>query len=214
MIRTRFSVAVAVFAWSLPGSVLPSIARSAPFITKDFVTVRKGPGPGWSSVTVIPPSTVLNLDNCSSVWSAGWCKITSHGHTGFVRSSALKPLASHHPGEQMKDRAAVPEFLILAQQNYEHAQTAVTAAKNGLERLLKIEAEQKRAAMAKSGSYIEPASLWKEITQAKQNLAYKQKLEAQARAALFNAKGRARHFWAKEWKPAHPRFWPSWWQWW
>ena len=214
MTRARMSFVVAVFVRSLLCCALPSVAFSAPFATKDFVIVRKGPGPGWSSVTVIPPSTVLNLDNCSSVWSAGWCKITSHGHTGFVRSSALQPIAARHLGERMKDRAAVPEFLSRAEQHYEHAQSAVAAAKDKLERLLKIEAEQKRVAMAKTGSYIEPASLWQEIIQAKQNLAYQQKLEAQARAALLNAKGHARHVWAKEWKPSRPRFWPSWWQWW
>jgi len=213
MIRTRFLVTVTVFAGSLLGFPLPSIAHSAPFVTKDFVIVRKGPGTGWSSVTIIPPSTVLNLDNCSPVWSAGWCTITSHGRTGFVRSSALKPLASRHSSDPLKNAAAVPEFLIRVQHHYEQAQTAVAAAKGRLERLLKIEAEQRRTALAKDGSYIEPAQLWHEITQAKQSLAYQQKIKADARAAWFNAKDKARHAWAKEWKPVHPRFWPSWWQW-
>lgn len=194
MIRTRFLIIV---VRSLPWCVLPSVAVSAPFITTDFVKVRKGPGTAWSSVTVMPPSTVVDLDNCSSVWSVGWCKITGHGHTGFVPSSDLQPLASRHSHNKKINQATVPQFLIRAQQRYKHARAAVATAKERLQGLQRLETKQNRTTLAKGGSYIEPTHLWHEITRAKQGLAYQQEIEAQARAALFNAEGQARRAWAK-----------------
>jgi hypothetical protein len=148
----------------------------------------------------------VSVDHCSTVSSVGWCEVTYEGKTGYARSSFLQILPS-----AVKVR---PKFLLQARKNYKQAQIAVEDAKQSLDQVLQIEAQQDQSSIAKTGSWIEPQALWQKKRAAEQNLAIAQEQERQARARLNTAEDQARAMWETKWSHTHQPWWPSWWQWW
>jgi hypothetical protein len=111
-------------------------------------------------------------------------------------------------------RAAKPKSLVQAEKNYDQAQSAAKAEQANLDRLGQTEAQLSRAAMAKTGSWIEPQALWQKKRAVEQNLAFAQEVERKARAALDNAEDQTRSIWEANWSRSHQPIRPSWWQWW
>jgi uncharacterized protein YraI len=99
MLRKFFHVAAVTTTLVPPADAFAGIrATVSPFITKDFVNLRKGPGANWPSLAVIPPSTAVTVDYCSTTWSIG-CEVTYEAQTGFVHSSLLQTLAPRRAGK-------------------------------------------------------------------------------------------------------------------
>jgi hypothetical protein len=205
-----FHIAAVTVALALPAGAFAGNKKgpASQFVTKGFVNLRQGPGTSFPLLTVIPPATPVNVDHCSASWSAGWCEASYGGQTGFVRGSLLEILPAGKPG------TAKPKFLVQAEKNYHQAQSALRTAQENLDRLRQTEAQQSQAALAKTGSWIEPQALWQKMRAAEQNLAFAQERERQARAALDNAEDQARSIWEANWSRSHQPTRPSWWQWW
>jgi hypothetical protein len=188
-----------------------SLVGKSPFVTRGFAVMRKGPGGYWPLLSVIPPSTRVQVNHCSTYWTPGWCEVTYHGVTGSVRSLQLRISSVRKSGAGA--RARRPQYLIAAQRKYNRAIAAVNVANENLDRLLRIEARQSRRALATSGSWIEPAALWREKVSAQQQAAFAHELEREARAELDNAEDQARAISSARWSREHADPWLSWWQW-
>ncbi len=189
-------------------------AAAAPaFVTTAWANLRQGPGTSWPLLAVIPPSTGVRVNFCSTKWSIGWCQATYEGQTGSVRSSLLKvlgPTREAHPQRGYSE----PAFLVQAERNYRRALHASEVQKSKLKRLRQEEARLSRIAMSSTGQWIEPTALWRRKLAEKQNLAWLRKAAAQARAKLDNAENQARSISNAESSRTHARRWPSWRQWW
>lgn len=192
MSRKLIAVAPLAFALALSIDALAGDAAIAsPFVTKDFVNLRDGPGTGWPLLAVIPPSTSVEVDYCSATSLIGWCEVTYEGQTGYAHGSLLRrsTQTSFAKGRTAK---AKPRSLVQAERRYEQARTTAAAARQTLDRLLQIEARRRQLATDKTGSWIEPTALWREKVAAERNLAHLRKVEGQARATLYNEIDKAR----------------------
>ncbi len=67
-----------------------------------------------------------------------------------------------------------PDFLVRAEKNCADAQAALRAEEDALERLRHEEAKLRRAALAKTGSWIEPVEWWREKQAIKQSILLKE----------------------------------------
>jgi len=188
-------------------------APSPPFVTTAWANLRQGPGTSWPLLAVIPPSTRVRVDFCSTKWSIGWCQVTYEGQTGSIHSSLLKVLPLTRKAQLQKGYSG-PTFLVQAERNYHPAQHAYVVQERKLSRLRQEEARLNRLAMARTGQWIEPTALWRRKLAEKRNLSWLGQAAAQARAELDNAEDRARAIASSKWSQHHPPRWPSWWQWW
>jgi uncharacterized protein YraI len=191
-------------------------------VTNRFATIRRGPGTNWAAIGVIPPrATFMHVDNCDTGSFSGWCEVTYKGKTGFVHSSLLH-VRLHEVSLSEVRRPAIrsdkfiskPAFLQRAEEAARRADNSVTVAEANINRLVRQEALQSRIAMAQTGSWIEPAHLWREKLAAQQKLAYQQELARLAHERLVTAQDRARALWEEKWSESHqPSWFASWWQW-
>ena len=63
---------------------------AAPTVTRDFISLRSGPGFKFRVVEVIPPGSLVDARNCS----VGWCQVNTNGVIGYVDSGYLDFSAS------------------------------------------------------------------------------------------------------------------------
>jgi len=214
MSRQAFLIVFLTAALSFPTKIFARDENVSAFVTNDFANVRKGPGTNWTLLTVIPPASPVNVDYCSAKWSVGWCEVTYEGQTGYVHSSLLRsvepPTSSK---DERKSASSGPPFLVQAQKNYRQAQHALEVEKRKLDRLHQEEARLSQIAMTKTGSWIEPNTLWHQKLAEEQKLAYLQELAAQARAELDNAEDKARSISSARWSRAHSPRRSLLWQW-
>lgn len=213
-------------------SITPAIALTSnsqnpyPLTTSNFATIRRGPGTNWAAIGAIPPATIVQVDYCATRWLPRWCEVTYKGITGFVHSSLLQTRANPPTsGGSSRSKAArpirrsnialsKPAFLKQAEEAAVRADNSVRAAQANLNQLLRQEARQSQKAMIQTGSWIEPASLWRQKVAAQQNLKFQEELARQAQARLVNAQDRARALWETKWSESHtPSWFSSWWQW-
>jgi SH3-like domain-containing protein len=211
MLRKCFCIAILIAAVVLPANTLAGNKNGllSPLITNDFVNIRKGPGTNWPLLAVIPPSTAVNVNFCSTRWSVGWCEVTYEGQTGFINSAFLHVRRS----QSLQTSQTKPTFLIQAEEQYRQAGQALKTAEKNLNRLRQEEARLSQISLAKTGSWIEPGALWHQKLAAEQNLAFARELERQARARLDNAEDEARSTQEAKWSNAHKPSLSSWWQW-
>ncbi len=82
------------------GTLAPSGSSDvviAPVVTTDLANLRRGPGPKWAAIGVIPPSAEVNLLYCSHAWHGDRCKVSNEGMTGFVHGSLLQRQGAMFP---------------------------------------------------------------------------------------------------------------------
>lgn len=107
-----------------------------------------------------------------------------------------------------------PEFLARAVQRHREAEAALSAAQEALEEFRQSEARLRRESFAKTGSWIEPAPLWRKKIALEQAVASKRAAERKTFTQLSRARGEARGASEKVWSKAHaPSWFSSWWQW-
>ncbi len=107
-----------------------------------------------------------------------------------------------------------PDFLLHAEKNYAEAQTALRAEEDTLERLRHEEANLRRAALAKSGSWIEPAEWWQKKQAIKQSILLKNDAVRRAKSKLTIAQSHAQALAESHRSKKHkPSWFRSWWQW-
>jgi hypothetical protein len=193
-----------------PSGANPGVAAS-PFVTSGFTVMRGGPGPNWPLLSVIPPSTRVEVNQCSTYWTPGWCEVTFGGLTGSVRSARLR-IAGARKG-RADAHALTPRFLIAADAKYGRAAAALTAANRRLARVRRLEARQSQKALAATGSWIEPATLWRQKAAAQRQLATARELERRALAELVNAEERASAASGALGRGGDPASSVSWWRW-
>jgi hypothetical protein len=127
---------------------------------------------------------------------------------------ASHPQDSKHHTPQGATTAAKPEFLIQAQKDLENAETELLAERKALEQLRQEEAKLRQAAIAKSGSWIEPTELWNKKQLLKQSIEIKQQAVVAAKRRLVRAENQAQSAEEGNWSRRHrPSWFRSWWQW-
>ena len=173
--------------------------------------MRKGPGASWPLLSVIPPSTRVQVSQCSTYWTPGWCEVSYGGLTGSVRSSRLR-IASARKA-RAGGFARGPRYLIAAETQYGRAAASLKAADQKLARLRRLAARQNQKALATTGSWIEPGALLRETTSAQQQLGSARVREQRARAQLDNAEERASAASSALGRGRNPASWASWWRW-
>ena len=193
-----------------PGGAAPGLEAS-PFVTTGFTVMRKGPGASWPLLSVIPPSARVQVSQCSTYWTPGWCEVSYGGLTGSVRSARLR-IASARKGKA-DAQAREPRFLIAAETEYGRAAATLTAASQRLARLRRSEARQSQKALATTGSWVEPRPLWRETVSAQRQLGSARVREQRARAQLDNAEERASAAASALGRGRNPASWASWWRW-
>jgi len=213
MLRGVFLFAFLVVILSLPtgANARNKAATASSFVTTGWVNLRQGPGTSWPLLAVIPPSTRVKVDFCSTKWSIGWCQATYEGQTGSVHSSLLKIVGPPPAGKAgRKAHYSKPAFLAQAERNYQQARHVFEVERRKLNRLRQEEARLSGLAMAKTGQWMEPTALWRKKLALKQNLAYLSQNIGQARAELDNAENKARSMAVAKWSRAH-NSWRRWW---
>lgn len=137
------------------------------------------------------------------------------GHAGALPNHA----SQHSPdGQHQTTRDATPatkpDFLLQARKDVVEAEAALHDEQLALEQLRREEAKLRQDAIAKSGSWIEPAELWKKKQELKQAIEVKQRAVANAKRRLIRAENEARSMTEGNWTRRHPPSWfRSWWQW-
>jgi hypothetical protein len=193
-----------------PGAAAPRV-HASPFVTTGFTVMRKGPGASWPLLSVIPPSARVQVNQCSTYWTPGWCEVSYGGLTGSVRSSRLRIASAQKAGAGGFARG--PHFLIAAETQYGRAAASLKAADQKLARLRRLEARQSQKALAATGSWIEPGALWRETVSAQQQSASAREREQRARAQLDDAEERASAASSAQGRGGQPASWASWWRW-
>jgi uncharacterized protein YraI len=56
--------------------------------------IRSGPGDAWPVVATLPAGAKVNVLNCVSGWSRGWCNVRYGTTKGYVRAGALGAFGS------------------------------------------------------------------------------------------------------------------------
>jgi hypothetical protein len=126
------------------------------------------------------------------------------------------PAHSHWPIDVASAQSAPasqltkPEFLARAEKNYDDAKAALRADESVLEQLRQEEAELRQAALAKTGSWIEPTEWWRKKQAIKQSMLLKRDEVRRAKSRLMIAENRAH---AATESGGSKRHKPSWWQW-
>ncbi len=107
-----------------------------------------------------------------------------------------------------------PDFLVHAEKNYADAQAALRAEEDVLERLRHEEANLRRAALANTGSWIEPAEWWQKKQAIKQSIMLKNDMVRRAKSKLTIAQHHAQALAESHRSKKHkPSWFRSWWQW-
>lgn len=124
-------------------------------------------------------------------------------------------LAGAHAAPSSHEAAgAEPEFVARAVQRHREAEAALSAAQEALEEFRLSEARLRRESLAKTGSWIEPAPLWRKKIALEQAIASKRAVERKTFTQLSRARSEARGGSEKVWSKAHaPSWFSSWWQW-
>lgn len=109
---------------------------------------------------------------------------------------------------------AEPEFLARATLRHKDAEAALIAAQAALEAFRQSESRLRRESLARAGSWIEPAPLWRKKMALEQAVASKRALERKAFVQLSRARSEARLTSERVWSKSHaPSWFSSWWQW-
>lgn len=66
-----------------------SRVKIAPFKTRYSAHVRNRPNLGSKVVGVIGPGEIVNVNNCTQGWRAGWCHVNNGRKSGYIRRSLL-----------------------------------------------------------------------------------------------------------------------------
>jgi multidrug resistance efflux pump len=103
-----------------------------------------------------------------------------------------------------------PEFLARAEKNYDDAKAALRAEESVLEQLRQEEAKLRQAALAKTGSWIEPTEWWRKKQAIKQSMSLKRDEVRRAKSRLMIAENRAHAAIESGGSKRHK---PFWWQW-
>ncbi len=130
--------------------------------------------------------------------------------------AAADHLPAHREGAEHApvSHRAKPDFLIEAEENYAEAEAAVRTEQRALEQLRDEEARLRRASLAKTGSWIEPAELWRKKQALLQSIASRKEVLLRAKAKLNVARTRLRAGEESGWTVRHrPSWFGSWWQW-
>jgi hypothetical protein len=137
------------------------------------------------------------------------------GHAGALPNHASQHSQdSQHQTTREATAATKPEFLLQARKDLAEAETALLGEQQALEQLRRDEAKLRQEAIVKSGSWIEPAELWKKKQELKQAIEVKQRALANAKRRLIRAENEARSMTEGNWTRRHPPSWfRSWWQW-
>ncbi len=118
------------------------------------------------------------------------------------------------PGQTARRLSAVAELQIKARKNIENAESALQADQRALEQLRQEEAVLRHAAVAKSGSWIEPDELWKRKEALKQSIKHKQHVLETARRYAKLAETHFRSVAESNASRAHrPSWFEHWWKW-
>ncbi len=108
---------------------------------------------------------------------------------------------------------ASPDFLMQAEKSHADAKAALAADQEAYERLLQEEAKLRQQAVAKSGSWIEPAALWRKKTALEKTLASEKQRERRTKSLLAKARDQARASAETEGARAHkPAWFGAWWR--
>jgi uncharacterized protein YraI len=78
--------------WLAASTLAPSGrwgVKVAPLATRYSVHMRSQPTPSAGVVGVIPPQTVVSVNDCMKGWHGGWCHVTYEGKSGYIRQSLL-----------------------------------------------------------------------------------------------------------------------------
>jgi hypothetical protein len=120
-----------------------------------------------------------------------------------------------HPAEvQGAPAIPKPDFVIEAEKDLENAELALQTEQRLLMQLRQEEAKLRQAAVAATGSWIEPAELWKKKQSIKESIEIKQQAVANARRHLTRAENKALTSTESNWnRRHHPSWLRSWWQW-
>jgi hypothetical protein len=138
----------------------------------------------------------------------------SNGANALPNHSTSHPQDSKHHTPQGATPAAKPEFLIQAQKDLEIAETELLTELKALEQMRQEEAKLRQAAIAKSGSWIEPTELWNKKQLLKQTIEIKQQAVVSAKRRLVRAENQAQSAGEGNWSRHHrPSWFRSWWQW-
>ncbi|MEK8091515.1 hypothetical protein WOC76_03025 [Methylocystis sp. IM3] len=106
------------------------------------------------------------------------------------------------------------EFLSRATQRHKEAEAALIAAQTALEEFRQSEGRLRRESLARTGSWIEPAPLWRKKMALEQAVASRRALERKTFAQLSRARSEARLNSERVWSKSHaPSWFSSWWQW-
>jgi hypothetical protein len=124
----------------------------------------------------------------------------AHKHAGGATLARAPKIEAHKP-----------EFLVRAEKNYRDAQAAVGDEQLILQQMHQEEAQLRRRSMARTGSWIEPADLWRKKLAQEKAIAFRQELERKAHEELEKARNQARALVEKEWAKSHKPSWFSWW---
>jgi len=136
------------------------------------------------------------------------------GANALPNHSTSHPQDSKHQTPQGVTPAAKPEFLIQAKKDLENAEAELVADRKALEQLRQEEAKMRQAAIAKSGSWIEPTELWNKKQLLKQTIEIKQQAVVNAKHRLVRAENQAQSTAEGNWSRRHrPSWFRSWWQW-
>jgi hypothetical protein len=107
-----------------------------------------------------------------------------------------------------------PEFIARAEKNYDDAKAALRAEESVLEQLRQEEAKLRQAALAKTGSWIEPTEWWRKKQALKQSVSLKRDELRRAKSRLMIAEHRAHPATESGGSKRHkPSWFRSWWQW-
>ena len=130
-------------------------------------------------------------------------------HSPSITQSGQHTGATHTP-----DVVSKPEFLVLAEKRLVTAQAALQADQKALDQLRQEESKLRQAAIARSGSWIEPTDLWKKKESLKQSIETKQRGVYNAERLLKRAENQFRSTSEGNWSKKHqPSWFGSWWQW-
>jgi hypothetical protein len=134
--------------------------------------------------------------------------------SALVNHGPKHPQDGQNQGSQGVSPTPKPEFLIHAQKELESAEAALQLEQKALEQLREEEVRLRQAAILKSGSWIEPADMWKRKQLLKQSIEMRQHAVANAKRRLTRAENEARSVSESNWGRHHrPSWFRSWWQW-
>ncbi len=132
-------------------------------------------------------------------------------------SAENAPYATHntqHSEQNVRQLPTIAEVQIQARKDVETLEATLQADQKALERLWKEEAVLRQAAVAQSGSWIEPIELWKRKEALKQSIKHKQHALEIARKYAKLAENHFRATTERNWSRSHqPSWFGHWWKW-